>query len=61
MQGKHIDFSPDFKISKSLRLVPDLDTLREQPWRNKEALVLADVYGMDNDEPLKYAPRNLMK
>ncbi|CDW80282.1 UNKNOWN [Stylonychia lemnae] len=61
VQGKPITFDDDVKLSKSIRLVPDLDTLREQPWLSKEAVVMADVYDIETDKKIKFAPRNLMK
>ena len=30
--GKPIEFGDDFKLPKSVRLVPDIETMREMPW-----------------------------
>jgi glutamine synthetase len=55
-----MDFG-DVKMPKSVRLVPEIETLREQPWLSNEAVVMADVYHPDIDENLEYAPRHILK
>ena len=61
MQGKFIDFDPEFKMPKSLMLSPDMSTAREVSWAKNEALVMADVHHPDTEEVLSYSPRNLLK
>jgi glutamine synthetase len=59
--GKMITFPDNLPLPKSMRLTPDLDTLREQPWISKEAVVMATVLPPDSEQPLSYAPRNILK
>lgn len=59
--GKPIEFNDSIKLPKSIRLSPDLDTLREQTWLNKQAVVMANVHQPDSEEPIKYAPRNILR
>jgi len=56
-----MEFDNDFVLPKSLRLVPELDTLKETPWQPNEAVVFADVYHPENEEHITYAPRNILK
>lgn len=41
--------------------VPDLRTLRRASWLDRTALVLCDVRGEDDGEPVEVAPRNILK
>eukprot|EP00347_Sterkiella_histriomuscorum_P014936 403358939 len=59
--GKPIDFKDTVQMPKSIRLTPDLDTMREQPWLQKQAVVMANVHQPDSDEIIRYAPRNMLK
>ena len=58
---------PGFKLTSwergygDMKLVPDLDTLREIPWLPKTALVFCDVYGEEDGEPIEEAPRWVLK
>lgn len=61
IEGKTIEFSEDFKLSSSLYLRPDMTTLRDTPFIKNEAIVFADVYDEDNNRPIPWAPRNLLK
>ena len=60
IEGKDIKFSDEIHIPDSLLLKPDISTLRDAIWLKNEAFVLADVYD-SNEEPLKIAPRNIIK
>jgi len=60
--GKKIDFDQSVpKLSHSLLLRPELETMREQPWLQNEAIVMADVIHPDTEEVVEYAPRNMLK
>lgn len=61
INGSKLDLSEDVKLSKELMLKPDLNTLKEVPWSEKEALVIADVHCSDNQAEAYYAPRNIIK
>jgi glutamine synthetase len=61
IEGKRIEFSSETKMSKSLSLRPDLNTLRDAIFMKGEAIVLADVLDPDTGELVPYAPRNMLK
>ncbi|HEX7808161.1 MAG TPA: glutamine synthetase family protein [Thermoanaerobaculia bacterium] len=43
------------------RPVPDFNTMRVASWLDKTALVLCDVLTEENDEPVPYAPRGILR
>lgn len=49
------------KLPKTLKLRPDIPTMKEVPWQKKEAIVLADVIDPNSGEMIPYAPRNVLK
>lgn len=61
IEGKRITFDSDTKMTRSLSLRPDLNTLRDAIFMKGEAIVLADVLDPDTGELVPYAPRNLLK
>jgi glutamine synthetase len=45
----------------TLRLKPDYSTLRVAPWLSKEAYIISDLYHPDEDKPIDFAPRTILK
>jgi glutamine synthetase len=43
------------------RMVPDMATLRMCPWLEKTVMVICDIYEEDSDEPVRVAPRQILK
>ena len=44
-----------------VKMKPDLGTLRQATWLDRTALVLCDVLGEQRDEPVRLAPRTVLK
>ena len=42
-------------------MVPDMATLRLCPWLEKTAMVICDIYEEESDEPVRVAPRQILK
>ena len=43
------------------RMVPDMATMRVCPWLEKTAMVICDIYEEDSDDPVRVAPRQILK
>ena len=43
------------------RMVPDMTTLRLCPWLEKTAMVICDIYEEESDDPVRVAPRQILK
>ena len=43
------------------RMMPDMATLRLCPWLEKTAMVICDIFEEDADEPVRVAPRQILK
>jgi len=43
------------------RMVPDMASLRVCPWLDKTAMVICDIYEEETDQPVRVAPRQILK